>query len=103
MRPLPKNGVGTVISLFLPSRHSSEPVLTSYPRANLVALVTTSVRSGPTITVGVPHEGTSSRGVFQIGLPSASEYAARNEFFPASHWTINRSSKMTGDDPNPHW
>src|SRR5262249_15620409 len=97
------NGVGTVISACLPSRHSSSPVFGSYPRANFVALVTTSVRFGPTTTVGVPHDGISSRGVCHNVVPSFKAYAAMNEFLPTSHWTITRSSKMTGDEPNPHW
>src|SRR5262245_9098785 len=56
-------GVGTVTSDFLSSRHSSLPVTGSYPRAYCEALVTISVRLLFFHTVGVLHEGISSRVV----------------------------------------
>src|SRR5690242_3606521 len=56
-------GVGIVTSDFLASRHSSWPVAGSYPRAYWAAFVTISVRLEFFQTVGVLHDGISSRGV----------------------------------------
>src|SRR5438874_8552866 len=58
-------GVGIVASDFLSSRHNSLPISGSYPRAYCDAFVTISVRLALCHTVGVLHDGISSRGVDQ--------------------------------------
>src|SRR5688500_20362287 len=68
-KPSAKIGVGAVIFELLPMRQSSLPVRGSYPRANLEALVTSTGPAGVMATVGVPHEGSSSRSVFQTVVP----------------------------------
>src|SRR4051812_1433462 len=65
-------GVGAVIFEVPPSRHNSVPVAGSFPRMKLAPLVTSSgARPGRVdrYTVGVPHDGSSSRVVFQTVSP----------------------------------
>ncbi len=80
-----KIGVGAVIFELRPSRHSSLPVRGSYPRMKFEALVTSSGPAAVIATVGVPHEGNSSRSVFQTVLPVAASSASRNESACVSH------------------
>src|SRR5437763_15710966 len=67
----PSTGVGMVTSDFLASRHSSAPVVGSYPRAYWAALVTTSVRTAFRQTTGELQDGISSRGLDQTFEPSS--------------------------------
>src|SRR6185436_17247958 len=64
-----KIGVGAVIFELRPSRHNSLPVRGSYPRIKLEAFATSSGPADVVAIVGVPHEGSSSRTVFQTVLP----------------------------------
>ena|SRR5437764_2730684 len=96
------NGVGIVTSDFLASRHSSLPVAGSYPRAYCAALVTSSVRFELAHTVGVLHDGISSRGVAHTCDPSSRLYAAMNESLLRSNWRNTSPSWTTGELPKPH-
>src|SRR4030095_11584026 len=87
-RPSAKIGVGAVILELRPSRHNSLPVRGSYPRMKFDAFVTSSGPADVFTTVGVPHEGSSSRSVFQTVLPVAASRASRNESVCVSHCTI---------------
>src|SRR5687767_13032738 len=91
------NGVGIVTSDFFASRHSSFPVAGSYPRAYWAAFVTISTRLLFFHTVGVLHDGISSRGVLHTRDPSSRLYAAMNESRLRSHWRITSPSWMTGE------
>src|ERR671912_2826331 len=95
-------GVGMVASDFLASRQSSLPVAGSYPRAHCEALVTISVRFEFFHTVGVLHDGISSRGVAHTREPSSRLYAAMNESRLRSNWRTTSPSWITGELPNPH-
>src|SRR3954471_12569238 len=95
-------GVGIVTSDFFASRHSSLPVAGSYPRAYWAAFVTTSVRFEFTHTVGVLHDGISSRGVDHTFDPSSRLYAAMNESRLRSNWRNTSPSWITGELPKPH-
>src|ERR1041384_426776 len=53
-------------------------------------------------TVGVPHEGISSRFVFQTALPVLASKAMMNESVCVSHWTITRFFQMIGELAGPH-
>jgi hypothetical protein len=53
----------------------------------LAPLVTSSARGGPGTTVGVPHEGSSSRSVRHSCLPVAASIAGRKSSPWVSHWT----------------
>src|ERR1044072_855969 len=53
-------------------------------------------------TVGVPHEGISSRLVFQTALPFSALKAMMNESVCVSHWSITRSFQMMGELAGPH-
>src|SRR5215207_9917107 len=92
-------GVGMVASDFLASRHSSLPVAGSYPRAYWDALVTISVRPEFFHTVGVLHDGISSRGVDHTRDPSSRLYAAMNESRLRSNWSTASPSWTTGELP----
>src|SRR4029453_18177252 len=72
-------GVGAVIFELGPTRHSSLPLRGSYPRMKLDALVTSSAPADVVATVGVPHDGSSSRSVFQTISPVSALSAGRNE------------------------
>src|SRR5206468_652838 len=74
----------------------------SYPRAYCEAFVTISVRRPFRQTVGLLHDGISSRGVDHTREPSSRLYAAMNESLLRSHWRITSPSWMTGELPNPH-
>src|SRR6266481_4145373 len=80
-KPGPTIGVGIVISELPDSRHNSLPVAGSYPRVNVVACVTSSVRPSCSKIAGVDHDGISSRAVRQTGWPVATSNAAINELF----------------------
>jgi hypothetical protein len=69
----------------------------------LLPFATSSAPAGVSITVGVPHDGISSRDVFHTSRPSSTSYAARNESLPASHWTITVPRQRIGELPKPHW
>src|SRR5512139_2205335 len=62
-------GVGAVILELPPTRHSSWPVRGSYARTNFEAFVTSWRPSFVLSTLGVPHDGNSSRSVFQTVFP----------------------------------
>ena len=53
-------------------------------------------------TVGVPHDGSSSRSVFQTTRPVAASSATRNESACVSHCRITRSFQMIGELAVPH-
>src|SRR6185436_8169984 len=53
-------------------------------------------------TVGVPHEGISSRFVFQTARPVFASKAMMNESVCVSHWSITRSFQMMGELAGPH-
>ena len=74
----------------------------SYPRANCAAFVTISVRFEFVHTVGVLHDGISTRGVAHTRHPSSRLYAARNESWLRSNWRMTSPSWMTGELPKPH-
>src|SRR5215212_970031 len=80
-----KIGVGAVILELLPRRHSSLPVRGSYPRIKFDAFVTSSSPLEVTATVGVPHDGISSRTVFQTVSPVFALNAMMNESVCVSH------------------
>src|ERR1043165_5202125 len=48
-------------------------------------------------TVGVPHEGISSRFVFHTARPVSALKAMMNESVCVSHWRITRSFQMIGE------
>ena len=58
--------------------------------------------AGVVTTVGVPHDGSSSRSVFQTVSPVAASSASRNESACVSHWTITRPFQMIGELAGPH-
>src|SRR5262249_9308757 len=95
-------GAGIVASDFFASRHNSLPVAGSYPRAYCEALVTISVRFEFFHTVGVLHDGISSRGVDHTRDPSSRLYAAMNESWLRSNWRMTSPSWITGELPKPH-
>src|ERR1044072_9185723 len=66
------------------------------------ALATSSSPYEVVATVGVPHEGISSRLVFQTALPVFASKAMMNESACVSHWTITRSFQMMGELAGPH-
>src|SRR5215217_3286410 len=53
-------------------------------------------------TVGVPHEGISSRLVFQAARPVSALKAIMNESVCVSHCSITRSFQMIGELAGPH-
>jgi len=69
---------------------------------NLVACVTSSALPPISATVGVGHDGISSRSVRQTGSPSLARKAAMNEPFWMSHCTITRSFQRIGELATPH-
>ena len=61
--------------------------------------------SGPALvvtTVGVPHDGSSLRSLFQTVSPVSALSAIRNESACVSHCTITRSFQMIGELAGPH-
>ena len=95
-------GVGAVIFELPPSRHSSLPVRGSYPRMKFDALVTSSGPADVIATVGVPHDGSSSRSVFHTVSPVAALSASTNESACVSHCRMTRSFQMIGELAGPH-
>src|SRR5690242_17347341 len=53
-------------------------------------------------TVGVPHEGCSSRSVFQTVSPVSAFNAIRNESACVSHCRMTRSFQIIGELAGPH-
>src|SRR6187455_2293540 len=101
-RPFAKIGVGAVIFELPPRCHSSRPVLGSYPRTKFDAFV---ISSGPALVftiVGVPHDGSSCRSVFQTVAPVSALSASRNESVCVSHCTITRPFQTIGELAGPH-
>src|SRR5882724_10013987 len=97
-----KTGVGAVIFELPTSRHNSFPVRGSQPRMKLDAFAT---RTGPTdviATVGVPHDGSSSRSVFHTVLPVSASRAKMNESLWVSHCRMTRLFQMIGGLAGPH-
>src|SRR6188768_1069081 len=83
-------------------RGSSRPVLGSYPRTKFDAFV---MSSGPALVftiVGVPHDGSSCRSVFQTVAPVSALSASRNESVCVSHCTITRPFQTIGELAGPH-
>src|SRR5260370_16058856 len=66
------------------------------------ALVTSSGPAAVTATVGVPHEGSSRRSVFQTVSPVLSSSARMNESACVSHWRMTRPFQMIGELAGPH-
>jgi hypothetical protein len=66
------------------------------------ALVTSTGPAEVCATVGVPHEGISSRSVFHTVFPVAASSASRNESACVSHWRMTRLFQMTGELAGPH-
>jgi len=66
------------------------------------ALVTSTGPAPVSATVGVPHEGSSSRSVFQSMSPVAALSAIRNESTCVSTCRMTRSSQMIGELAVPH-
>ena len=64
--------------------------------------VTSSVWPSISMTVGVPHDGISSRLVRHACLPVCTSNAATNEFCWMSHWTMTRFFQMIGELAAPH-
>src|SRR5688500_2986406 len=54
------------------------------------------------MTVGVLHEGISSRSVFQTCSPVSADSASTNDSSCVSTWTITRPSQITGELAGPH-
>ena len=54
------------------------------------------------MTVGVPHDGSSSRSVFHTVWPVSAFSAMRNESACVSHWMMTRSFQMIGELAGPH-
>src|SRR5262245_55440585 len=79
--PSPKIGVGAVIFELPPSFHNSFPVRGSEPRIKFDALVASTGPAAVSTTVGVPHEGSSSRFVFHTVSPVSAFRAVMNEPF----------------------
>src|SRR6185503_5652968 len=96
-KPSPKIGVGAVICELPPSRHNSLPVRGSYPRMKFDALVTSTGPFGVAAIVGVPHEGISSRSVFQTVSPVDASSASRKESVCVSHCRMTRLFQMIGE------
>src|SRR5437870_3960326 len=97
-----KMGVGAVIFELRPSRHSSLPVRGSYPRMKLDAFVTSCGPADVVTTVGVAHDGSSSRSVFHTVLPVLASRARMNESVCVSHWRMTRSFQIIGELAGPH-
>src|SRR5215213_1049125 len=97
-----KIGVGAVIFELRPRRHSSLPVRGSYPRIKFDAFAISSSPFEVVATVGVPHDGISSRSVFQTVSPVLALSARMNESVWVSHCTITRSFQMMGELAEPH-
>src|SRR5512134_926685 len=68
----------------------------------LGALVTSSLPRGPSKTVGVDHDGSSVRAVFQRLRPVVTSNACTNDPPCTSHWTITRPSATIGELALPH-
>ena len=83
-------------------RHSSLPVRGSYPRTKFDAFVTRIGPAGVIATVGVPHDGISSRSVFQTVSPVSAFTASRNESACVSIWMMTRPFQMIGELAGPH-
>jgi hypothetical protein len=66
------------------------------------ALVTSSGPSGPSTTVGVPHDGSSSRAVFHTTSPESESRAMMNDSPCVSHWRKTRPFQMMGELAGPH-
>ena len=58
--------------------------------------------AGVVTTVGVPHEGNSSRSVFQTVSPVSASSASRNESACVSHCMITSPFQMIGELAGPH-
>src|SRR5262245_48502796 len=102
MRPSAKIGVGAVIFDEPPSRHNSRPVSASYPRMKFDALVTSSGPVEARATVGLPHDGISSRDVFHTISPVSACSAITNESACVSHCRMTRPFQMIGELAGPH-
>src|ERR671912_823771 len=102
MTPPPMTGVGAVIFELPPSRHSSAPVRTSYPRMNVEPFVTSSGPDAAVTTVGVPHDGSSSRAVFHTVSPVRASSASTKASVWVSHCSNTRSFEMMGELAGPH-
>src|SRR5262245_20050145 len=68
----------------------------------LEAFVTSCGPDAVTATVGVPHDGSSSRDVFHTVSPVSAFSASRNESACVSHWTMTRPFQMIGELAGPH-
>ena len=66
------------------------------------ALVTSSGPADVVATVGVPHDGSSSRSVFHTVSPVSAFSASRNESACVSHWRMTRPFQMIGELAGPH-
>ena len=66
------------------------------------ALVTSSGPAGVATTVGVPHDGSSSRSVFHTVSPVSASSASRNESACVSHCRMTRPFQMIGELAGPH-
>ena len=95
-------GVGVAIGEPLATRQRSLPVRGSYPRAKFPPLTISSAPFAVVTTVGLLHDGMSSRFVFHTCSPVSTDSAIRNESSRVSTWTITRPSQITGELAGPH-
>src|SRR5262245_41774466 len=102
MRLSAKIGVGAVIFEDPARRQSSCPPRGSYARMKFDALVTSSGPVAVAATVGVPHDGSSLRAVFQTVSPVSALRARRNESAWVSHCRMTRPSHRIGELAGPH-
>jgi hypothetical protein len=66
------------------------------------ALVTSSSPAAVVTTVGVPHDGSSSRSVFHTVRPVAASSASTNESACVSHCSSTSPFQMIGELAGPH-
>ena len=95
-------GVGVAIGDPVAIRHRSVPFRGSYPRAKVAPLTMSSPPFAVLTTVGLLHDGMSSRFVFHTCSPVSTDSATRNESSRVSTWTITRPSQITGELAGPH-
>src|SRR3954470_4875702 len=68
---------------------------------NFEALVTSTGPADVAATVGVPHDGSSSRSVFHTVSPVSALSAIRNDSASVSHWTLAMPVQITGEPAGP--
>src|SRR6187551_2903991 len=95
-------GVGVGIGDPLATRQRSRPVRGSYPRAKFAPFTTSSAPFAVLTTVGLLHDGPSSRTVLHTCSPVSTENATRNESSRVSTCRITRPSQITGELAAPH-